>query len=289
MIGILSNRLATRFLDRLGLSYKFIDESDFQNKTDFDGLFIDWVSKIPDNEVAWMKQATLLQGYIKDNIPIVIFDREYSLKEKEVNWCKKFNTYLFEPYLNSGRSGFTYMPEWMDELEILFDDEDRKFDVVYSHHNLEYQLKGFEKWIQSYAMLFHDKKVAYGAYKLSSFKREQFKKDGIIRRNHYPLFSEGKITIALDTENSYNMGYMDPMHLYSMKYGCLPLLPTEHRYFHGMFKGLVISNMNDMDYFVSSMSMVKDVLIEEIFDRIKNEWNEFTSDHSLDMIKRCYE
>ena len=109
MIGVISQHPDEIFLEKLNLTYGIIDEVN----PNANGLFIDWVPKVPVHEDAWIKQASLLQAHIKSGIPIVIFDRKMSLTEKEVNWCKKFNVYLFEPFLNSGRSGFQYLPEWL--------------------------------------------------------------------------------------------------------------------------------------------------------------------------------
>jgi hypothetical protein len=290
MIGISSNRLTEKFLEGLNLDYQIIDKFDPQNMLNVDGLFIDWVSKVSSNEVAWMKQASLLQTHIKSDMPIVIFDREMSLTKKEVDWCKKFNVHLFEPFLNSGRSYFTYLPEWLEDSEILIDDEDRVYDVVYSYHKIEWKIKEFEKWIKDYARIFPNKKVAYATMSISDFKMEEFGKDNLIfQKTHHPIYNEGNMTVALDTERQYKMGYLSPMYLWAMNLGCLPLLPIEHKYFHGMFQGLIIKDLKDMDYFVSTMSKVKDVVIEEIFDRIKKEWNEFTIEHAIDIIRSCYE
>ena len=160
MIGILSDRTDDIFLDKLDLPFKTVDTFDPKNPLNVDGLFIDWVPKTPAYEDAWMKQASLLQGNIKTGMPIVIFDRGISLTEKEVKWCRKFNTYLFEPALNSGRTGFDNLPEWTRALEINLDDEYREYDLVYSSPNVEYYLKEFERWFKEFSRLFPDKKVA---------------------------------------------------------------------------------------------------------------------------------
>ena len=286
MIGIVARHLDEEFLQKVG-SWKELDE--FEDSS-IKGIFIDWVPKVPVHEDDWMRQASLLQAYIKTGIPIVIFDRHFALTEKEVKWVKKFNTYLFEPALNSGRIGFNYLPEWVSNLEISIDDEDREHDVVWSYHQLEYQLKGFEKWIKDYARLFPDKKVAYSTFNISEFKQEEFKKDNLLfLEQRHPIYNEGLFTVAFDTKKSYEMGYMNPMYFFAMGLGCLPLLPVEHKYFHGMFKGLVINDVKDMDYYVSLFRKVTDVTIEEILDRIKREWNEFTMDHAADTVKACYE
>lgn len=289
MIAIMSNRHDTIFQEKLNIPVVVISNEGISS--DITGLFIDWVPKIPVYEDAWMAQASLLQKYIKTGIPIVIFDRGLSLTEKEVEWIKKFNVYLFEPALNSGRHNFGYLPEWTSGYEIAIDDENREYDVVYSHHQLEYNLKNFEKWFKDYARLFPDKKVAYSSFdNISEFKKEEFKKDNLIfLEGHHPIYNEGNITVAIDTQKAYEIGYFNPTYFFAMSLGCLPLLPVEHKYFHGMFKGLVINSIKDMDYFVSLFGKVKDVCIEEIFDRIKTEWNEFTVEHAADIIRDCYE
>jgi len=285
MIGILSKHIDDVFLDQFKPHVIVEDNIDL----DIDGLFIDWVAKTPVNEDAWMKQASLLQKYIKE-VPIVIFDRYLSLSPKEVEWVKKFNVKLFEPALYSGRYGFEYLPEWISNFEIAIGDEDREYDVVYSYHNIEYQLKEFENWFRDYARLFPDKKVAYSTFKITDFKKEDYKENGLtFLEHHHPIFNEGKFTVAIDQIQSYQMGYLSPLVFFSMNLGCLPLLPEKHKYFQGMFKGLIVSDLKEMDYYVSLYGRVKDVLIEEIFDRIKTEWSEFTVEHANHIIGMHYE
>jgi hypothetical protein len=286
MIVLMSNRLDEIFLEKLNLPVSFLSE----NMEDITGLFFDWVPKTSAYEDAWMVQASLLQEHIKTDIPIVIYDRYLSLSEKEVEWVNKFNVKLFEPALNSGRSGFQYLPEWCSNFEIVIDDEDRIFDLVYSHHELEFNIRNFEKWFVDYGRLFPEKKVVYSAISISDFKKEEYKSNNLTYLDHHhPIFNEGNFTVAIDKNVMYDIGHFNPMYFYAMNLGCLPLLPFEHKYFHGMFKGLVIQNLNDMDYYISTFGKVKDVVIEELFDEIKDKWNEFTVDHAADIIRKCYE
>jgi hypothetical protein len=211
-----------------------------------------------------------------------------SLTSKEVEWVKKFNVRLFEPVLCSVRYGFEYLPEWISNFDILIDDEDRNYDVVYSYPNIEYQLKEFEFWFKDFARLFPDMKVAYSSLKITDFKKEDYKKNGLILlENNIPIFNEGMFTVAIDQLQCYQMGYLNPLIFYAMNLGCLPLLPEKHKYFQGMFKGLIVSNIKEMEYYVSLYGRVKNVIIEEIFDRIKTEWSEFTVDHASHIIGNC--
>jgi hypothetical protein len=254
-------------------------------KKDIDGLFIDWVPKLPHSEGAWFKQASLLQEYIKTDIPIVIFDRYFYLNEKEVNWIKKFNVTLFEPALNSDRSGFRYLPEWIDSFEIETEyDNEREYDLIYS--GIDYNIPEFEKWIVEYAMLFPEKKVGYSIGSLSSeFKKEEYKKKNLTEIN--TGYATGNTTVVIDSKESYQRGYLDSRYFDAMRNGCLPFLPEQHKYFHGLFKGLVIEDLQSLNFCVSAFGKVRDVVIEELFDRIKTHWNEFMIDHATDVIRSC--
>jgi len=285
MIGILSNNIDETFLQKLDKPYTIIDDP--SNFVDLDGLFIDWVPKTTEYEGAWMEQASLLQTFIKSGISIVIFDRFFSLTEKEVKWVKKFNVKLFEPAINSDRIGFDYLPEWINNCNFV-ENNNREYDLVYSNEQLEYRIAEFEKWIKDYSRLFPDKKVAYFTNKISEFKAEEYKKDNLILLDT-PVYAFGKSTIALDNEKSYKIGHLDSIVFFAMKMGCMPILPAKHKYFHGLFEGLIAHDLQEMNYYVSALSKVKNVVIEEIFDRLKDEWSEFLVDHATDVIRNCYE
>lgn len=284
MIAIFSENVNHIFLKKFNMDVEFVKNID--EIKNLQGLFIDWVPKLPEYENTWMKQASLLQLYIKSNIPIVIFDRFFSLDEKEVEFVKKYNVHLFEPALYSDRSGFEYLPEWIDEsiIQTKYDDK-RKFDFVYSHNKIEYQITEFEKWIMDYARVFPDKKVGYATNIISDFKKEEYKTNNLIKVEKYPIYKEGKTTIVIDKERAYKIGYLNHMYLYAMTVGCLPFLPAKHKYFHGLFKGLIVNNINELNMGISMFAKVRDVCIEEILKRLTDEWSEFTIDHATDVIR----
>jgi hypothetical protein len=292
MIGILSNNIEVDFYEKLNIPFILID--DIEN-LDVDGLFIDWVPKLPVYEDAWMKQASLLQSYITSNKtnPVVIYDRNFSLTKKEVDWIKKFNVHLFEPALRT-RPDFQYLPEWISNFDIVMDeeyDEDRKYDLVYSFHDLELNIKEFENWFNEYALIFPDKKVAYSSFtKINDFKQEEYKNNNLIYlHQHHPIFNEGAFTLAIDSKRSYEIGYFNRMYFFAMGLGCLPLLPVEHKYFHGIFKNLIVSDLKEMNFYISTYDGIKDIIIKEIFDRIKADWPEFTIEYATYAIRKCYE
>jgi hypothetical protein len=277
MIGILSKNVTSEW------KIKHVREIDIRNPVDISGLFIDWIPKLPEYEVDWMKQASILQYYIK-HIPVVIFDRYFSLNEREIGFVKKYDVKLFEPALNSNRYGFTYLPEWIDSLEIENDEVIREYDLIYP--NLEHSIKEFDKWIGEYSLLFTDKNIGYSTkINIPDSKKEEYRKKFLNETDKG--YESGKTTLVIDRPKAYKMGYLNSKYFTAMRYGCLPILPAEHKYFHGLFKGLIVEDLKDLDYIVSMFGKLKDIIIEEIFDRIKKDWSEFTVEHTIDVIKGC--
>jgi hypothetical protein len=285
MIGIFTKSPDEVFLKHLKLPFKLLDVG--SNADKIDGLFLDWVP--PSFEKDFIYQAQLVEDNIK-KIPIVIFDRHFSVTFQEASYMKKYKTFLFEPALLTGRSEFVYLPEWTSFYSVL-DNDEREYNVVDISKNLEYRIESFEKWYKEYARLFPDKKVAYYTRNLKDFKKEEYKKNNLI-------FIEGKVlpdytcasfTIINGSSNVYDIGYLDPVYFIAMNQGCIPLLPDEHRFFHSIFKNLIIKDIEEMDYYVSLYHRARVPIIEEMFDRIKKYFPEFTVEYASDIVRKCYE
>lgn len=286
MIGIFTKSPDEVFLEKLNLPFKLLDESNVDAK--IDGLFLDWVP--PSLEKDFIYQAQLIEKHIK-NIPIVIFDRHFSVTHREASWMKKFKTYLFEPAIVTGRSEFVYLPEWSSYYSVLDNDEERAYDVIDISKNLEYRIESFEKWYKEYARLFPDKKVAYYTKELADFKKEEYKKNNLIfiEGKVLPDYTVSNFTIINEPKNIYDIGYLNPVYFLAMNQGCIPLLPDEHRFFHSVFKNLIISSLQELDYYISLYHKVNGPIIEEIFERIKKHFPEFTVEYASDIIRKCYE
>lgn len=284
MIGIFTKSPDEEFLKHLKLPFKLLDVG--SNAEKIDGLFLDWVP--PSFEKDFIYQAQLVEDNIK-KIPIVIFDRHFTLTYQEASYMKKYKTFLFEPALVTGRSEFVYLPEWTSYYSVL-DDDERMYKVVDISKNLEYRIESFEKWYKEYARLFPDKKVAYYTRNLKDFKKEEYKKNNLIfiEGKVLPDYTCAEFTIVNESKNAYDIGYFDPVYFIAMNQGCIPLLPDEHRFFHSIFKHLIVKDIQEMDYFVS-LYKSRAVIIEDIFDRIKKYFPEFTVEYASDIIRKCYE
>ena len=285
MIGIFSKSPDEVFLDLLDLPFKLLDVG--SDAAEIDGLFLDWVP--PNFEKDFIYQAQLVERYVK-KIPIVIFDRHFSVTHQEASWMKKYKTFLFEPALVTGRSEFIYLPEWTSYYSVL-DTEDRPYNVIDISKNLEYRIESFEKWYMEYARLFPDKKVAYYTQKIKDFKKEEYNKSNLIfiEGEVLPDYTVSDFTVIHSNKNVCDIGYLDPVYFIAMNHGCIPLLPDEHRFFHTIFKDLIVRDTKEMDYYVSIYSRVNGPIIEGIFDRIKKHFPEFTVEYASDIVRKCYE
>lgn len=282
MIGVFSNSLDD--VSRLDLPFKPIATGE-EEIEQIDGLFLDWVS--PDRELDFIYQAKLLETFIK-KVPVVIFDRYFSLTEKEVEYVKKFNVHLFEPAIKN-RKEFVYLPIWISDYSILESDK-RDFDVVHIYKNIEYRIGAFEKWYVEYSRLFPHSIVGYYTRNLKDFKKKEYEKSNLkfIESEVIPNYSISNFTIAIDTNKAYEIGYFDPMYFFVMNQGCVPLLPMEHRFFHCIFKNLVVKDLKDVEYYVT-LYKYRDMIIEDIFSDIKKYFPEFTIEYVSDIVRKCYE
>jgi len=285
MIGIFTKSPDEVFLKHLNLPFKLLDVG--SNADKIDGLFLDWVP--PSLEKDFIYQAQLVEDNIK-KMPIVIFDRHFSVTYQEASYMKKYKTHLFEPALVTGRSEFVYLPEWTSYYSVL-DNDEREYKVLDISKNLEYRIKSFEKWYRDYARIFPDKKVAYYTRTLTDFKKEEYKKNNLILLDGKPLpdYTCSDFTVIIGSKNAYDIGYFDPVYFIAMNQGCLPLLPEEHRFFHSVFRHLLVKDLEEMDYYVSLYDKARSVIIEDIFDRIKRLMPEFTVEYASDIIRKCYE
>jgi len=265
---------------------KFLDVKELDTKDSFshlDGIFFNWVDKMSPEK--WTKQAALMDIYTKKKIPIVLFDRYLSISRKEYNWLKKFRVFFFEPAINY-RRGFSYLPQWVvkpDFTKYTKDKEKREYDIAYKCNNLKDNLKSFEKYYLEYAKLYPDKDVVYSTHGINRHKEKQYKEFDLKRVYDFS-FSQSTFTIAIDTQKKYDIGYLNENVFNAMENNCLPLLPIEHKYFNALFSGLIIAVWSDLNFCVDMIGKYKEIIIEEIYDRVEKYYPEFMIDNAVEVI-----
>lgn len=251
---------------------------------DLDGIYIDWVPK--SNKNRYLRQALVIEMYVKKKRPIVIFDRFFSLTYKEFLWLSKFNSFFFEPAVNF-RRGFDYMPQWTDGKVGTWDEDKKSIDMAYQNDNLNECIATLEKYYRNYSSLFPDKIVRYSGG-INTAKKKQY--SDVSEMEHIPELDWGdvKYTVLIGSKTEYRVGYLRDDLFDIMKKGVLPLLPIEHRFFGSMFNGLVVKDVQDVDYYISLFGKVKTEVIEDIFDNMKKYNPEFDIKFTTERITSCF-
>ena len=181
-----------------------------------DTVFIFWV-KITPNEPRAKELLETLNEAIKASNRLIIYDVDRAMTEEEVNWILKNGGELYEPYIQT-RKGFTYLPEPNN-----FDNHELKFET-------------------------EPKEFFFGYY--NKFPNRIMCQKLDIN----PVLTEGynfSYTIALDTLDDYKYGHIHMELIESAFMGSKPLIPSEHRWFHGLVNsvGSPVCNTKDIDWY----------------------------------------
>ena len=230
---------------------------------EIDGLFIDWSSK--NRKDLFLRQANIIQKYIK-KIPIVIFDRNFSISKKEYKWFKRFKVHLFEPALKY-RDGFLYMPHWSEMISIdHFDIEEGKRDIKLGYiGNIKDRYRSFENYYLTIASKWPKIKVYYNS-EIDEYKIDEYNNANL--KNKKFSYSDVELSIIIGNNNDYINGHLDSYIFEMMKSGCLPLLPYEHKYFSGMFRHTILNNVNDITWY-NGWDDIRFASIAHIYNTIK--------------------
>ena len=98
-----------------------------------------------------------------------------------------------------------------------------------------------------------------------------------------------KTFVLIGTNKAYEIGYLNTDVFNYMMSGCLPLLPEEHRYFHGVFSEVVIEKPQDINWILQGWDTIAIPTIAEIYNRINTFYPEMKVNHTIDVIRRCLE
>lgn len=278
MIGIYN--IDKNLQNELSKYVEVFDMSDISDFVKIDGLLINWVSKDSKRFVA---QGAIIEHYVRESIPVVIYDRWMSVTGREFGWLKKFNVSFLEPALNN-RPEFEYLPQWSN-LELEKDDFLLEFDLGYTGP-LSDRIKQFEKYYRRTASLYPDMTVSYSTEDNIIEKTSDWRTDGLFHNVERQL--NWNVTVLIDSIKNIEMGYMYNGLFKIMEHGIMPLCPEELKYFHGMFEQLIVRNAQDVSYFVKSFKDqgIRNAVIDDIFKVVKSRYPEFTTEYACDTIKR---
>lgn len=275
MIGILNIKDDLRKeLSDLGTFYDLASA----DPEDLKGMYIDWVPKY---HSLFLKQAEIIEKWVKKKIPIVIFDRYFSLTWKEFSWLNRFNVFFFEPAV-SYRRGFDFMPQWISDRNV--SQNEKSINLGYKDI-INDRIASFEKYFLKYSSLYPNKKVFYNG-DISLLKKGSYQDVCDMQYSDFDWKDVG-YTILLGSKNEYKIGHLRDDLFEIMNEGCLPLLPIEHRFFGSAFRQLTVKTAEEVDYFVSLFDNVKESVIEDLFGDIEKYYPEFSIEYTAERIRSC--
>ena len=202
-----------------------------------EALFIDWIPTTSEDSAHaadLLVQTESLEMAIKLGIKAILFDRYQAITDTEASWLRKHkNIILTEPVIKP-RSGFEYLPFWLETLsinELRIDDTPRPITLLYKGEIVK-RLRSFEQFYIPYKMYSPESTVAYSPEGLIQSKIIQYESKGLTPGHH--TFSEAQYTVIIGSESEYRCGYLDPSYIEALKAGCIPFIPNEHRYYRAL-------------------------------------------------------
>jgi hypothetical protein len=134
----------------------------------------------------------------------------------------------------------------------------------------------------NYAGLFPNKKVVYES-ELNDSKINYYCDYNL---NRVAGIDPGEVsfTILIGSPTEYRIGYLRDDLFDIMKAGTMPLLPFEHRFFGTVFKNFLVENEGDLDYYICHYKRISGVLLEELYEKLLDNYPEFKINFIVDKI-----
>jgi len=227
-----------------------------------DWIFIDWLDegKINTDPALLVQQAEILESAVKQNLITLIFDRNLSLKEKEINWLSKFNNVvLLEPALNY-RQNFVYLPFGVNIP--------KDFDLFEKGHRDDLY----------YSSEFND-------------ETKKFYEDFTGNNPEITLsenLEKSKYTVLVPSAFEASIGYLPDIQVY-LKHDVIPLLHYRSKYFVLMFRELTLYNQNDLKNLINIYPAIDWALMKSLYDRIDKFFPEMKIQNVVKKIKNIVE
>lgn len=235
------NNIDVQLRVELSKSVEFVEVTDNPQ-----GVFLVWHGKDTAN---FSKQTKIVGEAVANKTPMIIFDKYQSMDAETISFLIKEGVFLWEPAV-SDRMFFSFQPHW-GKIKIAY--QDIGFDFNKSHTTdlgymspLTKKMPSFKQYYQPIAEI-GEHRVAYYNQDEYDHITKKVEKLGVT-----VLFGttspDPKMVVLLGTEQDYKTGYLDPKLFEYLEAGIVPLLPTEHRWFHSVFGDLVVDGEDKIDY-----------------------------------------
>jgi len=249
-------------------------------------LFVDWVplsrpvSQTGDGRKIPIKNIDIIRSTPKD-VRLVIFDRYSSLTKNEVDIYLKRNAILLEPVLRP-RPGFLFMPYWVDRVDLPLSTWDKK-------RPFNTGIKGNILHPEADVILTKHSKIDNIRIGISIPEVPQ---DRINILKEFATFGnlswdQFYTSIIVGSDSEYQYGVLPDIRDH-LKYGVLPLISHNHKWFHSLFKNFIVFDTSTVMWYLRMNKLGNYGFIDELYRNIDFYMPEmFTENFVLTIISLC--
>ena len=268
-------------VDELAKEFTLINlDTDMENPQ---AIFFDWIP----NEARFKsplleKQNLLVEKCYVRKIPMLVFDRHLGITPEEYRMFKKAGSILFEPALDF-RPDFIYLPfsikmKDKQSLAINPENEKRKYSLVCNGF-LDDKILSFEKYVLPHHKIYGN--TAYCCIINKAKEKEYF--DYGLSNLKDVKFADAKCALILGSTRDYKVGYLDQTFFDALKSNCIPLLPSENRYYN-LYN---ITKPFQIPFYYRAYNISHFGFILELYERIEEYYPEMTVEYTVYMLKYC--
>jgi hypothetical protein len=248
-------------------------------------LFVDWV-KLPTPKYqsrgnSPVKQIDIIKSTPK-NVRLVIFDRYSCLTKDEVEGYLKRDTILLEPVLRP-RPGFLFMPYWIDRIDLPLStwDKERPF---HTGDKSDISRVESDTILMKYAKAIEGIKIGISTDKISEERHNILKE--IATFGDFP-WDQFYTTLITGTFNDYHYGALPDIRNH-LRYGTIPLVSHNHKWFHALFKNFIAFDVSTMIWYHKMSKIGNYGFMDELYRNIGNYMPEmFTENFVQTIISLC--
>jgi hypothetical protein len=252
-------------------------------------LFVDWVPlSRPVTHVKEGKHKTpiknidIVQSTPKD-VKLVIFDRYSALTKNEVDIYLKRDAVLLEPVLRP-RPGFLFMPYWVNKIDLPLStwEEKRPF-----HTGVKTSLLHTEAYVTmvNYSRRIDNLKIGISTNNIPQDRLEVFK--GVAEFGDFS-WNKFRSTLIVGTDTEHRYGVLPDIRSH-LKYGVIPIVSHNHKWFHALFKNFIEFDTSTMVWYHKMCEKISGYgFMDELYKNINNYMPEmFTKNFVETLISLC--
>lgn len=241
-----------------------------------EALFVDWEPLIKVKDTRDMANNIRVIENLPENVKLVVFDRYCALTPDEITYLTtKKNAILLEPRVIP-RPQFGFIPYWIHKIDLPLSmwDNKREFHLGFKGDILT-------EWSESMLVksIKHIPDINVGVSTSEKISKERF---NIIKEiMSIGNFKWNRFKCCLVQPNSNDMLPDITNHL---KYGVVPLVSDEYRWYYAIFNKFIIKDYNDIKWYIRMYDTCNYGYMEEIYSNIEKFMPEMIAENFVSTI-----